>query len=41
MLIDITFKSIMYSKTNKNKKKEREKFLKRLEFIKFGVMENK
>ena len=40
MLIDITFKSIMYSKTNKNKKKEREKFLKRLEFIKFGVMEN-
>ena len=41
MLIDITYKSIMKTKTNKNKKKEREKFLKRLEFIKFGVMENK
>lgn len=41
MLIDITFKSIMYSKMNENKKEEREKFLKRLEFIKFGVMENK
>lgn len=40
MLIDITFKSIMYSKMNENKKEEREKFLKRLEFIKFGVMEN-
>ena len=40
MLIDITFKSIIYSKMNENKKEEREKFLKRLEFIKFGVMEN-
>lgn len=40
LLIDITFKSIMYSKMNENKKEEREKFLKRLEFIKFGVMEN-
>lgn len=38
MLIDITFKSIMYSKVNENKKIEREIFLKKLDFVKFGVL---